>query len=62
MILDTAVSTQIGLMKDMFEVKCTGRGLVVKRPGIFGKVLGLDLVLGMGLFTFDSLFHEGYPS
>ena len=32
-------------------VKCTGRGLVVKRPGVLSKVQTLDLVLGVGVFS-----------
>ena len=31
-------------------VKCTGRGLVVKRPGVLSKVQVLTLVLGVGVF------------
>ena len=31
-------------------VKCTGRGLVVKQPGVLSKVQMLNLVLGGGLF------------
>ena len=32
-------------------VKYTGRGLVVKRPGILSKVQMLNLVLGVGVFS-----------
>ena len=32
-------------------VKCTGRGLVVKRPGVLSKVQILNLVLGVGVFS-----------
>ena len=32
-------------------VKYTGRGLVVKRPGVFSKVQILNLVLGVGVFS-----------
>ena len=35
----------------MFVVKCTGRGLVVKRPGALSKVQMLNLVLGVGVFS-----------
>ena len=31
--------------------KCTGRGLVVKRPGVLSKVQMLNLVLGVGVFS-----------
>ena len=31
-------------------VNCTGRGLVVKRPGVLSKVQMLNLVLGVGVF------------
>ena len=31
-------------------VNCTGRGLVVKRPGVLSKVQMLTLVLGVGVF------------
>ena len=34
-----------------FVVKCTGRGLVVKRPGVLCKVQLLTLVLGVGVFS-----------
>ena len=36
---------------DIFVVKCTGRGLVVKRPGVLSKVQMLNLVLGVGVFS-----------
>ena len=32
-------------------VKCTGRGLVVKRPGVLSKVQMLNLLLGVGVFS-----------
>ena len=32
-------------------VKCTRRGLVVKRPGVLSKVQTLNLVLGVGVFS-----------
>ena len=32
-------------------VKCTGRCLVVKRPGVLSKVQMLNLVLGVGVFS-----------
>ena len=35
----------------MSVVKCTGRGLVVKRPGVLSKVQMLNLVLGVGVFS-----------
>ena len=35
-------------------VKSTGRGLVVKRPGVLSKVQMLNLVLGVGVFLFHS--------
>ena len=31
--------------------KCTGRGLVVKRPGVLSKVQILTLVLGVGVIS-----------
>ena len=34
-----------------FVVKYTGRGLVVKRPGVLSKVQMLNLVLGVGVFS-----------
>ena len=43
--------TENGLTTDTFVVKCTGRGLVVKRPGVLSKVQTLDLVLGVGVFS-----------
>ena len=32
-------------------VKCTGRGLVVKRSGVLSKVQMMNLVLGVGVFS-----------
>ena len=40
-----------GLTMDIFVVKCTGRGLAVKRPGVLSKVQMLNLVLGVGVFS-----------
>ena len=43
--------TENGLTTDIFVVKYTGRGLVVKRPGVLSKVQMLTLVLGVGVFS-----------
>ena len=43
--------TENGLTTDIFVVKCVGRGLVVKRPGVLSKVQMLNLVLGVGVFS-----------
>ena len=47
-------------------VKYTGRGLVVKRPGVFSKVQMLTLVLGVGVFSllpkFSSQKRSGDPN
>ena len=43
--------TENGLTTDVFVVKCTGRGLVVKRPRVLSKVQMLNLVLGVGVFS-----------
>ena len=43
--------TENGLPTDIFVVKHTGRGLVVKRPGVLSKVQMLNLVLGVGVFS-----------
>ena len=43
--------TENGLTTDIFVAKCTGRGLVVKRPGALSKVQMLNLVLGVGVFS-----------
>ena len=32
-------------------VNCTGRGLVVKRPGVLSNIQMLNLVLGVGVFS-----------
>ena len=43
-------------------VKYTGRGLVVKRPGVLSKVQMLNLVLGVGVFSLlPNRFLEGRP-
>ena len=40
-------------------VKYTGRGLVVKRPGVLSKVQMLNLVLGVAVFyLFPNLLSE----
>ena len=43
-------------------VKCTGRGLVVKRPGVLSKVQMLTLVLGVGVVhkLANGYFANGY--
>ena len=43
--------TENGLTTDIFVVKYTGRGFVVKRRGVLGKVQMLNLVLGVGVFS-----------
>ena len=43
--------TENGLITDIFMVKYTGRGLIVKRPGVLSKVQMLNLVLGVGVFS-----------
>ena len=43
--------TENGLTTDIFVVKNTGRGLVVKRPGVLSKVQMLNLVLGVGVLS-----------
>ena len=44
---------QNSLTTDIVVVKCTGRGLVVKRPGVLSKVQMLNLVLAL-----SSRFHS----
>ena len=48
-IISSLLRTENSLTTDIFVVKCTGRGLVVKRPGILSKVQMLNLVLGVGV-------------
>ena len=48
--MSSLLSTENGLTTDIFVVKYTGRGLVVKRPGALSKVQMLNLVLGVGVF------------
>ena len=43
-------------------VKYTGRGLVVKRPGVLSKVQMLTLVLGVGVFSLLPTKHYGRVS
>ena len=46
-------------------VKCTGRGLVVKRPGVLSKVQMLTLVLGVGVFSLlptSRLYHDAFAN
>ena len=42
--MSSLLRTENGLTTDIFVVKCTGRGLVVKRPGVLSKVQMLNLV------------------
>ena len=51
MPISSLLRTENGLTTDIFVVKCTGRGLVVKRPGVLSKVQMLNLVLGVGVFS-----------
>ena len=41
-------------------VKCTGRGLVVKRAGVLSKVQMLNLVLGVGVFSLLPISLRGF--
>ena len=43
-------------------VNYTGRGLVVKRPGVLSKVQILTLVLGVGVFSPEWILHERFFS
>ena len=54
--------TENGLTTDIFVVKYTGRGLVVKQPGVLSKVQMLNLVLGVGVFSLLATFVRGSPS
>ena len=49
--MSSLLRTENGLTTDIFVVKYTGRGLVVKRPGVLSKVQMLTLVLGVGAFS-----------
>ena len=49
--ISSLLRTENGLTTDILVVKCTGRGLVVKRPGVLSKVQMLNLVLGVGVFS-----------
>ena len=42
-------------------VKYTGRGLVVKRPGVLSKVQMLTLVLGVGVFSLLPIVRVRFP-
>ena len=53
--ISSLLRTENGLTTDIFVVKYTGRGLVVKRPGVLSKVQ-MTLVLGVGVFFFP-FFH-----
>ena len=43
-------------------VKCTGRGLVVKRQGVLSKVQMLNLVLGVGVFSLLPIIVLAVPA
>ena len=47
--ISSLLRTENGLTTDIFVVQYTGRGLVVKRPGVLSKVQMLTLVLGVGV-------------
>ena len=49
--MSSLLRTENGLTMDIFVVKCTGRGLVVKRPGVLSKDQMLNLVLGVGVLS-----------
>ena len=49
--ISSLLRTENGLTTDICVVKYTGRGLVVKRPGVLSKVQVLNLVLGVGVFS-----------
>ena len=49
--ISSLLRTENGLTTDIFVVNYTGRGLVVKRPGVLSKVQMLNLVLGVGVFS-----------
>ena len=51
MVPAPSIRTENGLTTDIFVVNYTGRGLVVKRPGVLSKVQMLTLVLGVGVFS-----------
>ena len=51
--------TENGFTTDIFVVKYTGRGLVVKRPGVLSKDQMLNLVLGVGVFSLLPLWGPG---
>ena len=68
--ISSLLRSENGLTMDIFVVKCTGRGLVEKRPGVLSKVQMLNLVLGVGVFSlFPNLgrdppaesLHEVFP-
>ena len=54
--ISSLLRTENGFTTDIFVVKCTGRGLVVKRPGVLSKVQMLNLVLGVGVFSLLPMF------
>ena len=49
--MSSLLGTENGLATDIFVVNYTGRGLVVKRPGVLSKVQLLNVVLGVGVFS-----------
>ena len=49
--ISSLLRTENGLTTDILVVKYTGRGLVVRRPGVLSKVQMLNLVLGVGVFS-----------
>ena len=60
--MSSLLRTENGLTTDIFVVRYTGRGLVVKRPGVLSKVQMLTLVLGVGAVSFLPTFygHEDF--
>ena len=45
--MSSLLRTENGLTTEIFVVKCTGRGLVVKRPGVLSKVLSKVQMLNL---------------
>ena len=56
--ISSLLRTENGLTTESFVVNYTGRGLVVKRPGVLSKVQMLNLVLGVGVLYLLPIFIE----
>ena len=60
-MISSLLRTEDGLTMDIIVVKCTGRGLVAKWPGVLSKVQMLNLVLGVVVPSLLPILKHSHP-